>query len=340
MKKLISLALALMLVFSLATVAMAATDDPYDGKLDKATSFTKAYLVNNGTAPAEDFGFSIEFIGYKDNEGNAATTLPTTYPTVTLGKASFGAKTAATTAYTEDANVTITNVSPCALGVYTYKITEVAGTTAGVNYVANPVYLNVTVLVHEGTDDHYVAAIHYSLTMDSNDKIGSTQNSYDAGTLNVRKVVTGNMGDTNKDFTFTVKFTADTGREIKSAITYKVAGGAEQTVGTNNEVTFTLKHDQTATFTNVPYDVSYTVTETQDTAYQTTYKVNDAAAVSGLIATNAMDSSTENVVFTNDRTSTVDTGITLDSLPFVLILAVCAGAVVLFVIKRRRSVDF
>lgn len=338
MKKLISLALALMLVFSLATVAMAATDDPYEGKLDTATSFTKKYLVNNGTAPAEDFGFSIEFTGYKDNEGTAATTLPTTYPTVTLGKASFGAKTASATAYSSNASVTITNYQQCALGVYTYKITEEAGTTAGVNYVATPVYLNVTVLVHNGTDDHFVAAIHYTDAM-TGDKVGSTQNSYDAGTLNVTKYVTGNMGDTSKDFEFTVKFVAKDGRSIKSAITYTVAGGTPQTV-TNNEATISLKSGDTATFTNVPYDVTYTVTETQDTKYTTTYQVNSATAVEGLVATDEMDSVTENVVFTNDRTTPVDTGITLDSLPFVLILAVCAGAVVLFVIKRRNSVEF
>ena len=341
MKKLISLMLALIFVFSMATVAMADTEPtgPYNGKLDQSTSFTKAYLVNNGTAPAEHFGFSIEFIGYKDNEGKAATTLPTTYPTVTLGEASFGAKTASAAAYTSDASVGITNYEQCALGVYTYKITENAGTTAGVNYVATPVYLNVTVLVHDGSDDHYVAAIHYTDAMTGN-KVGSTQNSYDAGTLNVRKLVTGNMGDTSKDFTFTVKFEAVSGRSIKSAITYSVAGGTTQTVGTSNEVTITLKHDQTATFTNVPYDVTYTVTETQDTNYETTYQVNGATAVSGLVATDAMDTATENVVFTNNRETEVDTGITLDSLPFVLILAVCAGAVVLFVIKRRNSVEF
>lgn len=342
MKKLISLALALMLVFSLATVAMADTEPtgPYNGKLDLGTSFTKHYQVNKGTAPAEAFEFEVAFIAYKNNEGVSAGTLPTTYPAVTLGKASFSASSAATIAYSADASVAISNVNACALGVYTYKITEKTGTTAGVNYEANPVYLNVTVLVHEGTDDHYVAAIHYSQSMNSSDKIGYTTNSYDAGTLNVKKLVTGNMGDTNKDFTFKVKFEADTGRSIKSAITYSIAGGTEQTVGTNNEVTFTLKHDQTATFNNVPYDVTYTVTETADDKYETSYQVNGADAVSGLEAQNAMDSDTENVVFTNDRTTPVDTGITLDSLPFILILAVCAGAVVLFVIKRRRSVDF
>ena len=62
MKKLISLVLALVFVFSMATVAMAA-EEPYGGKLDQGTTFTKAYLVTKGTAPAEDFEFSIEFTG-------------------------------------------------------------------------------------------------------------------------------------------------------------------------------------------------------------------------------------------------------------------------------------
>ena len=53
-----------------------------------------------------------------------------------------------------------------------------------------------------------------------------------------------------------------------------------------------------------------------------------------------IDDALDKVAITNNKGGTPDTGITLDSLPFVLILAVCAGAVVLFVIKRRNSVEF
>ena len=43
--------------------------------------------------------------------------------------------------------------------------------------------------------------------------------------------------------------------------------------------------------------------------------------------------------FVNTKDGDVDMGITLDSVPFILMLVVCAGAAVLFVTKRR-SVEF
>ena len=72
-------------------------------------------------------------------------------------------------------------------------------------------------------------------------------------------------------------------------------------------------------------EFSFTVTSDKPMGEDTAYQLSD-------------DKMTATI--TNNKSVDVDTGITLDSLPFVLILAVCAGAVVLFVIKRRNSVEF
>ena len=71
---------------------------------------------------------------------------------------------------------------------------------------------------------------------------------------------------------------------------------------------------------------------------------SDGKSISGSVAGSKAFSyylsASSTLTITNNKGGTPDTGITLDSLPFVLILAVCAGAVVLFVIKRRNSVEF
>lgn len=330
MRKLISLLLALAMVFSLAIVASAeeASNQSTPPNYDQGTSFTKEYTVSGGTAPAEDFAFAVEYQSYKDNEGNDGTA--TTHPTVTLGKASFTNKMpASTAAYTATASVTITNYENAALGVYTYKITETAGSTAGVGYVADPVYLVVTVLRDEESNKHFVAAVHYETA--TGDKIGKTTNTYDAGTLTISKEITGNMADMLKKFQFTVTLTPAEGTtfaDIQNAL-----AGVTPTKNENGTWTyiFSLGDGEKAEFTNIPVGSSYTVSEETE-GY--TQKIEGAA--SGSISA---ENKAATVTYTNTLENQVDTGITLDSIPFVLILAVCAGAAVLFLIKRR-SVEF
>lgn len=337
MRKLMSLLLAVVMVMSLATVAFAAKTDDYEDKIGQNITFTKNYVVNAGQAPAETFDFSeAVFKKFVNNENKEVTSA--SQPTVTVGDAVFNAAMdAQEDAYTATVSVAITNFQNCALGEYYYEISEVDPEvmTAGGNYEATPVTLVVTVLRDTQQNINYVAAILYDA---AGDKIGGTTNTYDAGTLAITKTVTGNMGDREKDFTFTVKFEAEEGYAIKSAITYN-DGEETATVPESGEVTITLKHGSTVTFNNVPYDVTYTVTETEDPNYETSYKVNNGTAAEGLAATDEMDTAAETVEFINDRSTGVETGIITDSAPYIILIAVCALAAVLFVTKRR-SVEF
>ena len=331
MKKLISLALALMLVLSLSTVAFAADYDEY---LDKSTSFTKEYVVTNGTAPAETFDFAVKYLSFKNNEGEPETA--TTHPDVTLGVAEFA--NALPKTGTAAVSVKISNYETVALGAYTYEITEAVPTpkTAGTTYNSNPVYLVVTILRDETSTKHYVAAIHYETATGA--KTGKISNSYNAGQLSVTKQIEGNMADMNKKFEFTVVFTPAKGTAFNTSvqITDDAATTNRTYTTTENEngtytIKFNLGDNETATFTNIPVGTTYTITEDEDGYTSTHTTVADGSIAGG---------DTDVDVWTNTREVDVDTGITLDSLPFVLILAVCAGAVVLFVIKRRNSAEF
>ncbi len=334
MKKLISLMLALMLVLSMSTVAFAAggADTTYN---DVSTvTLTKEYkLTNPGTtSPAEKFTFSTLTCTNVTDAAAGVTTQNAPVPTI--DSVSYAAGAAGSANKTK--SITITLPLYTSVGIYTYTFSETDGGTAGVTYRSTPIKLVVTVIEQNGKVR--VAAVHTEEA--GGTKSGAFNNEYSAGSLLVKKTVTGIMGDRDKEFTVKVTFTAPAGDTVREAITY-VDGNETKTIAAgegwtgSKEVEITLKHNETVTFTNIPYGVTYTVVENNYTA-----DGYDAASYSFDDSNKKIDSASENVTITNNKGGTPDTGITLDTLPFVLILAVCAGAVVLFVIKRRNSAEF
>ena len=53
-----------------------------------------------------------------------------------------------------------------------------------------------------------------------------------------------------------------------------------------------------------------------------------------------IDSNHDTVTITNHKEVTVDTGIMLDSLPYVLLLTVCVVCMVAFFVKKRSAREF
>lgn len=328
MKKLISIMLALVFVFSMATVAFAAEGDGTTTYTDASTvTITKVYkLANSGTtSPAETFTVTQQGDGrVTDGDATSAPALGTiTGATYSAGGATIEGATA---------TITINLPQYDKVGVYEYTLKETAGNTAGVTYWTNDIKLVVTVIQQEGRVR--VAAVH---TETEGDKTGSIVNTYSAGSLAITKNVTGNLGDTSKYFKVTVTLTGETGKNY--ADSYSVTGGSYTSNPTSIKIgeatDFYLKDDDTITIANLPYGVTYTVVEAD---YQTTDKY-DAPSYTFSDDGKKIDSPSDTVTITNNKTTNVDTGISLDSVPFILILAVCAGAAILFVTKRR-SVEF
>ena len=342
MKKLISLVLALMFVFSMATVAMA--DDTWNGSYtaSTATSFTiyKDYTSEETFAPAETLTFTV----------NAATTNPDTtsitVPNVTI-----------TGAVLNDIEITVNVPSFTKAGIYEYTIKENAGTAAGATYdTGKTIYVQILVeydnVNHKlviGNPTNDTSGIVYFIKKDSTGaKVDTFANTFKTNDFTVAKDVTGNMANETDTFEIVVTLTAPEGKTICTPITI---GGVEVAASawTNGVYSKTLslsENDGATTFANIPAGVTVSVAESTSAdkmkGYTLTgYSVNGAnAATTASFTVNGDATSADSVVVINDNTTTVSTGITLDSLPFVLILAVCAGAVVLFVIKRRNSVEF
>ena len=339
MKKLLSLALALIMVLTLS-VAVAA-EDPAD--MTQVTIDVTYTATNTGTtSPAETFSFSV----VKTSVSHAAAGVTTEdMPNIAVGGVAFVEGEAAQGGtMVKPMTITLPPVDDFpSVGIYTYTIQPQAGTTAGVTYYAENIRLVITVIEAED-GQRRIAAIHTeSGEPGDTTKSDDIEYTYSAGSLAVKKLVTGNLGDRDKEFNVTVTFTAPANKEVKSVISY--TDGTTKTIETSAwtekngskqaEVTIALKHDETVTFTNIPYDVTYEVVEADYTS-EANGKY-DAAKYDFTDTAKKVDSESDTVTITNNKGTTVDTGVVLDSLPYVLLIAVAVVGVVAFTAKKRTT---
>ena len=337
MKKFLSLALALVLVLSMSTVAFAAEGEETTYTDMSTVTLTKEYKLTNAgtTSPAETFAFSALTCTNVTDAADSVTT--TNAPVPTIASVSYTAGEAG--GENAKKNITITLPTYTSVGIYTYTFTETDGGTAGVTYRSDAITLVVTVIEQDGKVR--VAAVHTEGEGEA--KSGEFNNEYSAGSLSVKKTVTGIMGDQQKEFTVKVTFTAPEGDSVREAITY-VDGTETKTIAAgegwtgSKEVEITLKHDETVTFTNIPYGVTYTVVENDYTAEAD--GGYDAASYNFDDNNKKIDSASENVTITNNKDGDIDTGINMDSMPYILLLAVACMGLFVFISKKRMMREF
>ena len=188
MKKFMSLLLALLLVASLGSAAFA--------EADKDASFGKTYKLENAdtTSPAETFTFKFSNGQVTDAaEGTVAPEIPD-------ATVSFAAGEAVTNAgLTKPVTVALSDITWPSVGIYTYDVKEVPGSTPGVTYSNDTLKMKVTVAYDDQTQTYYTAFVTMSLVDADGDgqtdvKTGAFENTYSAGSLSVTKTVTGNYG--------------------------------------------------------------------------------------------------------------------------------------------------
>ena len=215
-------------------------------------------------------------------------------------------------------------------------------------------------------------------------KVADIQNKYYAGSLNITKKVTGNAGDKNELFQVTVTFKNESKANMNSDITYKnfydpngnltkdaTSLSWTDTVGTSgtNEtktVSFYVKDGTTVMFDNIPYGVTYTVTETQpsDDKYTHTFAHENAddtvtfdsvSLAADEVTTESTDTSktaaekwnaakatgsisddSDTITITNNKTSVIDIGVMISDAPYVALLLLIGIVVVVFI--RKKSI--
>lgn len=291
-----------------------------------------------------------------------ADSIPDAAKAITIGSAAYAegnlAKTtdAASAPVTQPVAVAVTADNYQSVGYYYYEFREKAGNTAGVTYAADTYAVRVAVV----NDDASAGALKidsvrlYKVNADGSlgDKAENVTNVYATGSLSVTKTVTGNMGDRNREFDVTVTFTAPAGTEIHAPIAISTSAGitgnpTEAVINaakTGATASVKVKDGTTVVFSNIPKGVTYQVTETQADGYHTP-KYNgteSAGGKSGTITDTAAGAGTvgmtQSVEIENKRETTIDTGIFLSDLPYVLVLAgIAAAALLFFAGKKRRD---
>lgn len=157
--------------------------------------------------------------------------------------------------------------------------------------------------------------------------------------LTVTKTVTGKLGDTNKAFTFTI--TKD-GKPVNNITEDNIEArdGAQWLNDGNGK--FTLKDGASITFKNLPSD-EYKIVEEDYSGekYETSWQIGTDGVVheKNSTATVTIGTTEQTVHFTNHRTLEPDLGVLLDTLPYIVILAVVAGGVALLMLRKHRKED-
>lgn len=157
--------------------------------------------------------------------------------------------------------------------------------------------------------------------------------------LTVTKTVTGKLGDTNKAFTFQILDASGNPVTLTTG-NYEFSNTNGALLNDGNNGKFTLKDGASITFKNLPSG-EYKIVEEDYTGekYETSYVVDSGTSTDGQEATVTIGTDAKQINFTNHRTLEPDLGVLLDTLPYLVILAVVAGGVALLMLRKHRKED-
>lgn len=157
--------------------------------------------------------------------------------------------------------------------------------------------------------------------------------------LTVSKTVTGKLGDTNKAFTFTITKADGTAANITDT-NIEISEADRAKVEWKGNGQFTLKDGASIIFKNLPSG-QYKVVEDNYSGekYETSYVVDSGTPENRREASVTIGTDAKQIDFTNHRTLEPDLGVLLDTLPYIVILAVVAGGVALLMLRKRRKED-
>ena len=138
--------------------------------------------------------------------------------------------------------------------------------------------------------------------------------------VSIVKKVAGNMGDTTKAFTFNIK------------------------VGEEDFGTFDLAHNGVKYISNIPSNGTLKLSELNSEGYKVKVDVNgvEQTVVDGVctIELEPYGAKDLNIVVTNTKNVLIDTGILLDSLPYIgILVVVIVGGGIFFINKGKRKND-
>ena len=243
--------------------------------------------------------------------------------------------------YTQKVKLTFNVAKFTAPGIYKYTVTEVkpeTGAIDGVDYDTDARILYVYVR-NNATKNGY--EVYGAAMVNGSNKSDTITNAYATNTLTVKKTVTGDQGDANKEFTFTVKV-----KGSNAAEKYVISVPSDNTgnvnvpavvIGNESTVTFTLKSGQQAVIYGLSENDEYTVEEvTPGEGYTSTLATTSDPANSKMKGESEEVASDKIVEFVNNRDSSPVTGVIMNIAPYVLMVAL-AGGIAFFFLRRRNA---
>lgn len=373
MKRKLSTALVMLLAFVLligtTAITASAAETTYQS-IGGSTSFVKnlvvdadanipditfSYSMRRGTAvPATDS--NIEILVSETGGGTIGTAefsnADTTNTIAGLPTDADPTHPTADKKYAQKAvSITLPNTSFTKPGVYRYEITEKTDDPLpGVTYDPDSIrYLDVFVVADESDVLHVQNYVFRkaATNIGFDGKYVSNPDEKSSGYINTltqydfdfSKTISGNQGDKNKRFNFTLNITgANPG--VYPVETNDVTGNPTSiTVGTNGTATgeYLLTNGSTVKVIGLNKGAVCTVTEDPDD-YTATHKLDAGEENSGPSQDAVTLDSDHSVAFTNTRNGIIPTGIIMTIAPFAIGICVF-GAVFIFIIcrKKRRS---
>lgn len=314
-----------------------------DGNGVANATLTKKLVVAEGIAPQSmTFNFTVG-----DGQADTAKSVKAgivgngfVQPSVTFSKTGDDQYTANT--YSQDFTMDLVKLLGAnfnKVGKYAYTISENDTNIPGITKDNRTLKMIITVVNKTSENLDYNTGYGYYVGLFNQDgsKADDFTNTYNAYNLTVEKVVKGNFADLNDPFTFNITLSKDANKDNNYAGAIVTVSDSTNTAnnaswaidGTTR--TITLKHKQTATISNLPVGVTYTVTETRTDGwvYDTKGEVETATAI---------NADKNEVTITNEHEGTPDMGVVLDNAPYIAMLAIVAiGGVALMLNKRRRD---
>lgn len=250
----------------------------------------------------------------------------------------------------ESAFTTGANAKP---GIFRYVVSEVATDKSGsvyegIAYTTEQKYFDVYVT---SDDNGTLKVTSYAFVNKDNIKKkdnGTFTNDYSSKhdtlkDLTVKKEVTGNQGNRNKEFNFTLKVDGAAGE--KYYVTFSDASRQPITLLSGTSQTITLKDNQTAKIWGLSEKDKYTVTEDNYTndGYTTTIGDEETSTTTGTISTGAGTTDKKgdkSITVVNSKNTISPTGIFLHVTPYLaLIGAAIASGLLFFRRKRVKDMD-
>lgn len=227
-------------------------------------------------------------------------------------------------------------------GIFEYVIKEKDPNVAGVT-VNNKEYtvqiLRTFVMVDgKATTDVETASVVVVAESGTEGKPEILNNKFVDGDLALDVAVTGNLSNKEDDFTVVVEIVSDKPVENNVVLPDGTVVEFEETDdGYVGRATVTISdNDGVKTITGIPEGVTVTVKEEDPSPYELV-DYDDGTDKTETPPTITMTADGASVVITNNRSTEIDTGISLDSLPYILILAAVGAVAAFYIIRKRRN---